>query len=606
MKRSFFRDLWLSREFRIAIAVAILSGAGAYACAAGDWRSGVVLIAAAAAVIAGFWAAVVRPAKIPADAVVTIRLAGALPEQMPRAPLRRLVGAPGLDLHHLRYGLEALAADPSVRAVIVQVEGLEAGLATAHELHRMLRTIVMSGKRVVALLCGDSPSIRDYLVAAGAGEIVANPDVMLTMLGVAIGNPFLRDALDKAGVRAQTLQWKEYKGAGEMFSRDAMSQEVRESLEAIIGDWIGIIAGAIADARKIPLERARELASTGFIGVNAAVHARLVDREGYIEDLRAEFDPDAKRKCFVSFARYLRHAAYARERPGCPRIAMIAGVGPVISGSARLGGEFISGETTAELFDRASRDESVRAIVFRVNSPGGSAVGADMVWRAVREAQGRGKPVIVSMGDVAGSGGYYVAMGADAIVAEPATITGSIGVIFAKFDFSQLMTRLGVRFDFAKSDPRSDAMSFARPMTDEELAQINTAIGEVYGNFTAKVAVGRRLGSDQAEALAKGRVWSGIAAKQRGLVDDLGGFARAVAIAREHAHIPADQPHQMITYAPRDPLSSLRRLLAPSAEGAFAESLMATVLGVPERWLPAIATLLHRGGAMLLCPWLGR
>ncbi|MGH7778197.1 MAG: signal peptide peptidase SppA [Candidatus Binataceae bacterium] len=606
MNKSFLKNLWISRELRIAIAVAVLIGAGVIACAAGDWKFGVMLIVVAAAIVAAFWFFVVRPAKIPSGAIVMLHLGGAIREDARRSPLQQLIGSGAPSLRHLRYGLEALAADASVRAVIVHVTGIETGLATAHELHRLLRAVAKSGKRVIALLTGDSPSVRDYLVASGADEIVANPDVMLTMLGVAVGNPFVRDALEKAGVRAQTLQWKEYKGAGEMFSRDTMSPAVRESLEAIIGDWMRILAGAISDSRRIPIDRARELVSAGFIGMKAAREAGLVDRDGYIEDLRASFDPDGKRKCFISFARYLRHAVYVRERGNRPRIALIVGAGPVISGEARPGGEFISGETTSALFERASREESIRAIVFRVNSPGGSAVGSDMVWRAVREAQGRGKPVVVSMGDVAGSGGYYVAMGADAIVAEPATITGSIGVVFAKFDLSRLMAKVGVRFDFAKSDARSDALSFARPMSDDELGQINAAIGEVYGNFTGKVAEGRRLNPEEAEALAKGRVWSGVAAKERGLVDELGGLARAIEIARERAHIPANEAHQLVAYTPREGILSLRKFFASGASTSWSAGLIANVLGVPARWAPAMMTILARGGAMLICPWLER
>ena len=607
MKKSFLKDLWISREFRIAILAAILFALGAFACAAGDWKIGVALIVAGGAVVAAFWFIVVRPARLPRDAVITINLGGAIHEDPRRSALQQLTGGGGaLSLRHLRYGLEALATDTSVRAVIVHITGTETGLATAHELHRLIRAVSRSGKRVTALLTGDSPSVRDYLIAAGADQIVANPDVMLTMLGVAMGNPFVKGALEKAGVRAQTLQWKEYKGAGEMFTRDAMSPAVRESLDAIIGDWMQIIASAISDARRIPLERARELVSAGFIGMKAAHAAGLVDGDGYIEDLRASFDPDGKRKCFVKFSRYLRHAAYVRERGDRPQIALIVGAGPVISGQSRPGGEYISGETTSELFERASREESVRAIVFRINSPGGSAVGSDMVWRAVREAQGRGKPVVVSMGDVAGSGGYYVAMGADAIVAEPAAITGSIGVVFAKFDLSAMLARLGVRFDYAKSDARSDAMSFARPMSDDELGQINTAIGEVYGNFTGKVAEGRRLEPEQAEALAKGRVWSGIAAKERGLVDELGGLAQAIEIARERAHIPAGQAHQIVTYAPREGFLSLKRFFMPAAASSWSVDLIASALEIPSKWAPAMTTILIRGGVMLICPWLER
>jgi protease IV len=223
------------------------------------------------------------------------------------------------------------------------------------------------------------------------------------------------------------------------------------------------------------------------------------------------------------------------------------------------------------------------------------------VWRAVREAQGRGKPVVVSMGDVAGSGGYYVAAGADAIVAEPATITGSIGVVYAKFNLGILLGELGVHFDYVKSAPISDAMSFARAMSDAELAQLNETIGHMYSTFTAKVAEGRRLSAEQAEAVAKGRIWSGLAAKERGLVDQVGGMATAVAIARARAHIAERQSHQLVTYRAERRWFDLR---GGSAEAStpWAIRAAASALGIPNRWAPAMLEILVRGGVMLLCP----
>ncbi len=586
---------------------AVLLALGSLALAFHYLAAGIVLVLIAAAIIAGFWFWVVRRARLPKNAVVMLHLGGEIHEDSQHAPLLQMLrGAQAPSLHHLRYALEAIADDPGVRAVVVQVGGLQAGLATAHELHRLLAAVRARGKRVIAVIAADSPSIRDYLAACGAGEVVANPDVMFTMLGVAMGNPFLRDALEKAGVRAQTLQWKEYKGAGEMLSRDSMSQAVRESLDAIIADWLDTMTHAVAQARGMSEERARELLSGGFMSAQTALGARLIDRAGYIEDIRAELDPGGQRKCFVNLNAYLRHTVYRRERGPRPAIALIFGAGPVITGEPPMSGEFISGESTSEMFERASRSDNVRAVVFRVNSPGGSAVGSDLVWRSVREAQGRGKPVVVSMGDVAGSGGYYVAMGADAIVAEPTTITGSIGVVFAKFDLSAMLSKVGVRFDFAKSGASGDALSISRGLSDDELSQMNAAIGEVYGNFTAKVAEGRRLSPEDAESLAKGRVWSGIAARDRGLVDDLGGLARAIEIARERAHIPPGQPHQIVTFSPPQRFS-LRMLAsqfsaAPEWGGA---DLFARVVGVPRTWAPAMLRLLVRGGAMLLCPWLG-
>jgi protease IV len=603
MKNEFVENLWLSREVRLGIIVAVLCAAGGVACAAGDWKIGIAILGVAAAMVAAFWFAIVRPAQIPHDAVVVIRLAGPIEEDVTRSPLDQIMRRGAQSLDHLRYVLESAATDDEVRAIVVEIAGFGAGLATAHEVHRLLRAAQAGGKRVIALLRGDDAGLREYLVATGAGEIVANPDTMLSLLGVATGSVFLKGAMDKLKIQAQTLQWKEYKGAAETFGRDTMSPALRESMEAIVEDWEKILVEAIASARKITPERVRELIAAGFVSTKFAVDNKLIDQEGYIEDIRAEFDPEAKRKVFVNLARYRRHAVYTRERGKRARIALVHASGPVVSGEGPATGEFISGVATAAQIDRASRDERVSAIVFRVNSPGGSAVGSDLVWRAVREAQGRGKPVVVSMGDVAGSGGYYVAAGADAIVAEAATITGSIGVVYAKFNLGNLLSELGVHLDYVKSAPISDAMSMARAMTDGELAQLNETIGHMYSAFTAKVAQGRRLSAEQAEAVAKGRVWSGLAAKANGLVDEIGGMSAAVAIARTRAHLGNDQRHQLVTYRAERRWFDLR---GGSAEVSTPWTIRAAAatLGIPSRWAPAMFEMLVRGGVMLLCPFI--
>src|SRR5271170_463666 len=245
MNKSIRDRLWISREVRLGIIVAILCSVGAVLCAAGDWKSGIAILGVAAALVAAFWFAIVRPAQIPRDAVLLIRLAGPIEEDVTRSPLDQIMRRGAQSLDHLRYALESAATDKDVRAIVVEIAGFGAGLATAHEIHRLLRAAHANGKRVIALLRGDDAGLRDYLVAAGAGEIVANPDTMLTMLGVATGGVFLKSALDKLKVQAQTLQWKEYKGAAETFGRDTMSPALRESMEAIVGDWEKIIVEVV-------------------------------------------------------------------------------------------------------------------------------------------------------------------------------------------------------------------------------------------------------------------------------------------------------------------------------------------------------------------------
>ena len=604
----------IGRELRVGLTTAVLVAIGALVFRCGWHATGIVVMVIAAALLAAFYFLVVRPAQIPGDAVLTIRIGDGMREDAPRSPLEQLRSRGQTTLYHLRRALEAAAFDPQLQVIIAEISAPSIGLATAQELHNLLRAAVAANKRVVAVLAGDSVTVRDYLVACGAGEIIINPDTALMMLGAAAGALFLRNALGKIGVEAQTLQWKEYKGAAEMFSRAEMSPELRESLDAIIGDWKTILAGEVAAARRLEVSRARELIAHGFISARTAVESGLADRAGYVEDLRAELDPENEERRFVTFARYLRHVAYRRPAGPRARLALIHGLGPVVSGEPPITGEFISGERTASEILRAAKDDDVRAIVFRVNSPGGSAVGSDLVWRAVREAQKRGKPVVVSMGDVAGSGGYYVAMGADAIVAEPATITGSIGVVYTKFSLRALLERLGVAMDTVKTDEISDALSLSRALSAAELAQLNEVVGALYSNFTAKVAQGRKLDAAQAEEVARGRVWSGVAAKARGLIDELGGLGRAVEIAREKAGLKPGEAHELVPYPSPSLIAALNVTFAKSgvpfgtpAAGArsdlsWALALGAELAGVPPRWVPALMRLLARGGLLLLSP----
>ncbi len=564
---------------------------------------GVAFLVTAIAMAAAFFVFVIRPSRIPRDAVLTIRLNGALPEEPHRSLLDQLRGRAFPALSHLRYVLEEVRRDPAIRALVVEIAGIDNGLATAEELHDLICRVRESGKRVIAVLDGESAGVRDYLIASAATEIVCEPQTMVTMLGVSAGGVFLKRAFEKLHIQVQTLQYKEYKGAAEMFNRDSMSAPLRESLSAIIGDWRQVLTERIARARNLPVEKVSELVGRGFMSARDALEAGLIDREGYTEDVRGEFDPEGKRKKFVGLARYLRHAMYLNEGGQRHRIALVCGVGPVVSGDPSMAGDFISPETTGAQIERASRDESVEAIVFRVNSPGGSAVGSDLVWRAVRAAQGRGKPVVVSMGDVAGSGGYYVAAGADAIVAQASTITGSIGVVYAKFDVSSLMNQFGVNVERTKSHPVSDAMSPTRAMTEGEIRQLDGVLGHLYGIFTGKVAEGRKLDSETTENLARGRVWSGTAAKASGLIDDVGGLARAIEIAREKAGIPPGEAHELVSYSQARFINALK-LSMNAGEADAISSITSKLTGMPARWMPALTRLLLHGGVVMLGPFI--
>lgn len=591
----------MTREVRVAIVAAVIVALGAIGVDVGMRVLGGALIALAIILVTAYVSFVVRPALIPRDGLLHIRLAGSLREHAVVSPIQYLMGRGLFTLHHVRRALEAAANDPYLKAVMVEIAGLEVGYATAQELHDLLERIRSGGKRVIAVVAGDSLTPREYLVACGAGEIVANTDTGIMMLGVATGGVFLKQALEKIEVQAQVLQWKEYKGAGEMFTREKMSPAVRESMEALVGDWHQMLVESVARSRGLDADRARELLNRGFMSARGACENGLIDRVGYAEDLRAEFDPEGAGEKIIDLSRYLRHVDYESDTGKRAQIALIHGIGPVIAGEAPRAGEFLSGEETAREIESAAIDEEVRAIVLRINSPGGSAVGSELVWRAVREAQGRGKPVVVSMGDVAGSGGYYVAMGADAIVAEPGTITGSIGVLHAKFNLGALLVRIGVGVDVVKSGEVSDALSLWRAMSEAETAQLDGVMGELYGNFTAKVADGRKLDPKRAEELARGRVWSGLAAQSRGLVDGLGGLSRAIEVAREKAEFEPDEPHELVLYPPPYALMRFGLPFGTATRLPWGVSLLARALGIPERWVPAMIDLVGAGRGLLLC-----
>lgn len=590
----------MTRKLRMAVAVLVPMGAGALLVALGWHAVGGLLIFVALAAAVAYLLIVARPARIAPDSLLRTRLSGTLREHAATPLLERLRGGQAPTLHQLREALQEAVGDPRVSAVMIEIAGLHCGLASAQELHDLIGALTAAGKRTVAVLEGDSLSAREYLIAAAAGEIIANPDTTLAMVGLSAGGLFFKDALQRLQIDAQALQWKEYKGAAESFSRQDMSAPLRQSIAEVLGDSERLMVEYVARARHLSAPAARAMLTRGFVGAQAACADKLIDRIGYSQEMLSNHGPNDKR--VVGLTRYLRRVRWRKDRGKLPRIGLVFGVGPVLTGDEPLSGEFISAvRTSAELL-RAGRDERVKAVVFRVNSPGGAAVGSDLVWRAVKEVRGLGKPVVVSMGDVAGSGGYYVAAGADAIVAQSATITGSIGVVYVKFSIGALLRKLGVAADLVKMAPNGDAMSFTRALDHDELQQLDQVMGELYGNFTAKVAEGRHLSAEQTEAVAKGRIWSGSAALGNGLVDALGGLERAIAIAREKAGLPPGQALEVTIIG--GGLGGLKAALMPNASGAADgwPRWLAGLTGVPEAWLPALGMLCQ--GMALLSPWL--
>jgi protease IV len=449
-----------------------------------------------------------------------------------------------------------------------------------------------------------------YYLATAFDEIWLQPSGDLGLTGIAVERVYLRGALDKLGADFQVAKRHEFKSAAEQLTERGFSEPAREATQQLTASITEQLVAAIADRRDIPADKVRGLIDAGpFLATQALAH-RLVDQLGYRDEVYAAVRKQAEPDAVLQFlGRYQRGKALAERarkavrNPAAARhdpvVALIFATGPIRrgrSGRSPLGGSMGS-DTIAHAIRTAARDENVHAMLLRVNSPGGSYIASDTIWREVVRARAGGTPVVVSMGDVAASGGYYISMAADVIVAQPGTVTGSIGVLTGKPVLGAALSRAGVTSDQVSQGAHAAMFSPQHPFSPDEWALVNDWLDHIYDDFTGKVAEGRGMTQPQVHELARGRVWTGADALDRGLVDELGGIERAAAIARKRAGLP---PTAGLRVYPRTrPLDRLRP--ASSSQGAAA-SLLADAWG-PVSQLAARAGLGQTGPLMLPGSW---
>ncbi|HWG64780.1 MAG TPA: signal peptide peptidase SppA [Streptosporangiaceae bacterium] len=465
-------------------------------------------------------------------------------------------------------GLRRAASDPRVRALVVKVAGRPIGLAVVQELRTAVAEFGAAGKLTIAWTetFGDfSPGNVPYYLATAFDRIYLQPSGDLGLTGISLQSLFYRGTLEKIGAEFQVAKRQEYKSAAERLTERAFSEPAREATQRVATSITEQISEAIAHRLEIPSAQARAMIDGGPYLASGALEAGLVDALGYRDHVyaaaRAEAGPDAY---LLFLGRYQRARVLAERtrtlpRPGADNVALIYATGPIRRGrSAR--GPLTSGamgsDTVAGTLRTVTVDTKVKAIVLRVNSPGGSYVASDTIWREVVRAREAGKPVVVSMGDVAASGGYFIAMAADSIVAQPGTLTGSIGVLGGKPVVSGALQRAGVTVDGVREGAHADMFATTRPFTDDEWAKINAWLDRIYADFTGKVAAGRGLSPERVDEIARGRVWTGADAAMLGLVDTLGGLETALALARRKAGLAETVPVRLF---PRShPLDRIR------------------------------------------------
>jgi len=451
----------------------------------------------------------------------------------------------------LRPTLRALhdaAEDRHVVGLIAKVGGIWPW-ATMQEVRRGVQAFAASGKPTLAWAesFGEvgSRDMAAYVLATAFGELWLLPGGGVGLLGVGIETPFVRGTLDRLGIEPQFEQRYEYKNAADLWLRKEFTAAHREVLERLAESVFSDAVGTIAEARGLTHDQVRELIDTGPRTASEAQAAGLVDRLGYrdqaYEAMRARTGSEAE-LLFADRWRPRRKIAPPPHRRG--HVALVEVRGGISSGRTRrspMGRQAGSDTVSAQL--RAAHDnDRARAVVLRVESPGGSALASEVIWREVWRLRESGKPVVVSMGDVAASGGYYIASPAEVIVALPATLTGSIGVVGGKLVVDGLLERVGVTTGSVQRGARALMYSPRRGFSEDERAQFAATIDTIYNDFVGKVAAGRKRPVAEIEAVARGRVWTGRDALEAGLVDELGALRDAVRIARERADLPEDAP----------------------------------------------------------------
>ena len=478
---------------------------------------------------------------------------------------------PGPPLLTVLEALASAARDPRVHGVFVRIAASPGGFATTETLRRSLRAVRDAGKPVVVY--ADRLGAEELLLASAATRIVMPEAGSVFLVGLRAESFFWKGLLDRFGVRPDVVRVGDFKNAAESFTRTSMSESQREQLEALLDDQFEGLVGGLAEARGLAADDVRTLVDRGPYGAAAAREAGLIDDclfPDQLEALLAELsglpapgENEAGSVPSVDVGVYHLWRAgttgwlpLLRERP---RFAYVVAAGMIRYGSGTRG---VGSDGYRRLLSRLQHDARIRGVVLRVESPGGDALASDLLWRSVQQLSAQ-KPVVVSMGEVAASGGYYIAAGADAIVAEAMTLTGSIGVVGGKVDLSGLFETAGVGHDAIERGERAGLLSPARGFSPDERAVVRDEMRTMYERFLERVAEGRSLERERVRALASGRVWSGRRAQEHGLVDGLGGPLEALAEVRKRAGLTPDEDCRVELHPRRPRLGSLLGTLQP-------------------------------------------
>lgn len=535
-----------------------------------------------------------RPPDISDNSAVLLRLTGDVPEKSP-VEIPFLSEGQVLTVTDVWNLLRKAAVDPHIKAVVLEPEGLSAGWGKIQEIRGDLDRFRKSGKPVYAYL--RSPQTREYYVACGADRIYLGPADQFYVKGLRAELMYFKKTLDKLGVSVDVEHAGKYKDFGDQFTRSDMSPETKEVITSVVDGLYGDLIDGFAAGRKKKPEDVRAAIDQGvFLGPQA-------QKAGFVDELKFEDEMwnDLKNRLHVRDLKKVRDTTYVKAADpaglqGRSKIALVVGEGDIVRGDPTDG---TSDETNLasypfdRLLEQVGNDSSIRGVIVRIDSPGGEVVASDEIWRQMNLLSKK-KPLVISMSDVAASGGYYIAMTGDPILAYPGTETGSIGVVFGKPNLHGLYDKLGVTKDAIQRGKYADIDSDYSSLSADERQKLKDGIDDSYRDFVTKVADARHRKFSDIEPVAQGRVWLGSQAKTRGLVDQLGGLDDAIDLVKKRAKIPADEKVAVVPYPPR---RSILDLLFKRSQPDLLESKLAEAFhGMPFRaWM--------HGGMLRMMPY---
>src|SRR5256884_4387911 len=505
------------------------------------------------------------------NSVLTLRISGALPDYVPDDPFRRIFGAQPQSLGSLLAQFRKAKVDKRISAVMLDIDMSEAGWAKSEEIRGAIADFRSSGKPVYAYM--EMGLNKDYYIATACDKIFVPPPGELFTIGLAADVMFFRGSLDKLGVYPDVYQIGKYKSAGDTFTQKQMTDAHREYINSMLDDLYGRYLEGIAKARSKSVDDVKKLIDNAPYTSSQAKDAGMIDGALYHDDVEKELKKRLgyKDNDELHIARGSDYKQISQESLGLnkgEKIAVVYAAGDIVSGRSSFGGggeETIGSDLLVRTINEARDDKGVKAIVLRIDSPGGWGLASDIIWRAVEAAKAK-KPVVVSIGDVAASGGYYIACNANTIVAEPSTITGSIGAVGGKPVIIRFYDSIGVTDEYVMRGKNAGMFRESEKFSDTERAKFEEFLKNTYQDFITKVGKGRGKDSAYIDTIGQGRVWTGRQGKENGLVDEYGGMDKAIEIAKQLAKLPADKSVQRVIM-PKPP-TPLEQLLGTADEAS--------------------------------------